>query len=271
MKTEYTIGEISKLYNLGHDSLRYYEKKGLISPLRKENGYRSYTIDDIWRLNVIKDLRKLNFSITQIKAYLEQRTISSTIELMKKEIKLIDKEIAPLISLKKNLEYKLETIAKLNDIENIDTIIIKKLNPRKILFIDAPLNNDDEVDLAFRRLEGHDDNNLFLFANKDMGVLISDIGVKTSTFTLYHKAFFFVEEDSINYNMVIPEGEFLSLLYRGSYKQSQQLFEKAIVYISEQGYSLNGSPMEIYRLDIHGTSVESEFITEIQIPIKLNK
>ena len=43
MKKFYKIGEISKLYNISSDILRYYEKIGLITPdMRGENGYRYY-------------------------------------------------------------------------------------------------------------------------------------------------------------------------------------------------------------------------------------
>ena len=59
MKDHYTIGEIGKLFHIGPDSLRYYEKLGILSPRRGDNGYRLYTADDIWRLNIIRDLREL--------------------------------------------------------------------------------------------------------------------------------------------------------------------------------------------------------------------
>ncbi|WP_053957200.1 MerR family transcriptional regulator [Inediibacterium massiliense] len=267
MKKEYSIGQICKLYNLGPDSLRYYEKKGLISPKRKKNGYRVYTLDDIWRLNVIKDLRKLDFSTYQIKEYLEKRTIDTTIELMKKEMELIEKEIEPLRDLKENIEKKLIVLNEFAKIEKFEEVVVKKIGRRKILFTEGPMSKDEEVDLAFRKLEGTDDEKLFLFANKDMGVLISEEGTKKGNYSLYQKAFFFVDEKDKDYNMVIPEGDFATLTYRGSYKRSQKLFEKVMDFIKENGYRVNGYSMEIYRLDIHGTAVEEEFITEIQIPI----
>ena len=34
MKTYYKINEISKLYNIGQDSLRYYEELGILHPMR---------------------------------------------------------------------------------------------------------------------------------------------------------------------------------------------------------------------------------------------
>ena len=62
MKHYYRIGEISQLYNIGPDSLRYYEKLGILKPHRGENDYRLYHVHDLWRLNVIRDLRELGFS-----------------------------------------------------------------------------------------------------------------------------------------------------------------------------------------------------------------
>jgi len=70
MKKYFKIGEIAKLYHIGTDSLRYYEKLGILTPKRSENDYRLYSLHDIWRLNVIRDLRNLDFSMEQIKDYL---------------------------------------------------------------------------------------------------------------------------------------------------------------------------------------------------------
>lgn len=267
-KREYRIGEISKLYNIGPDSIRYYEEKGLIFPKRKENGYRVYSLEDIWRLNVIKDLRKLNFSVKQIKKYLEDRNINTTIELMEKEIDLIEKEIMPLVLLKKDLEKKVKVLKEFQNIDEYEKIEIKKIESRKIIFIEESMSQDEEVDLAFRKLEARNDSKLFLFANKDMGVFIEEESMKKGDYTLYENAFFFVDDNEEKYNMILPEGYFATLVYKGGYEKSQPLFEKMMEFIKKEGYTINGSPMEIYRLDIHGTSEKEEFITEIQIPVK---
>ena len=54
MKEYYKIGEISNLYNIGTDSLRYYEEMGILHPKRDDNGYRMYSINDIRKLNIMK-------------------------------------------------------------------------------------------------------------------------------------------------------------------------------------------------------------------------
>ena len=61
LKKKFRIGEISRLYHVGVDTIRYYERIGLIHPERTESGYRLYSQQDIWRLNVIRDLRQLGF------------------------------------------------------------------------------------------------------------------------------------------------------------------------------------------------------------------
>ena len=71
MKQFYKINEISKLYNIGPDSLRYYEKLGLLAPKRGKNNYRLYTLDDLWRLNIIRDLRRLGFPMEKIREYMD--------------------------------------------------------------------------------------------------------------------------------------------------------------------------------------------------------
>lgn len=268
MKKQYTIGEICQLYGLGADSLRYYEKKGLIHPKRLDNGYRVYHLDEIWRLNIIKNLRKLDFSVDQIKMYLENRTLDSTVELIEKEIEIIEKEIEPLLALKNTLEKKREIFHQLKNVAIDGEVRYQQLEERRIIFVEKSLSKDEEVDLAFRELEKTDDAELSLLGNQDMGVLVAEKGLEKKDYTLYQKAFFFVQDPQKPYHMSIAPGDYATLLYRGSYLKSQRMFEKVVRDIENKGFLISGHAMEIYRLDIHSTSETSEFITEIQIPVK---
>lgn len=63
----YTIKQVSKMLNCNANAIRFYEKKGLITPIRGENGYRTFTPKDIDHLQFIILYRKLGFSIDSIK------------------------------------------------------------------------------------------------------------------------------------------------------------------------------------------------------------
>mgnify|MGYP002536093487 CR=1 FL=1 len=76
------IGELSNLFNISVDSIRYYEKKGLICPTRNENnGYREYSLDDFQTLVMIRELLGLDFHKEQISEFLKNRNISTTMEM----------------------------------------------------------------------------------------------------------------------------------------------------------------------------------------------
>ena len=49
-KRRFHIGEISEMLGVSRDTLRIYEEKGLIVPKRDENGYRTYSENDIYYL-----------------------------------------------------------------------------------------------------------------------------------------------------------------------------------------------------------------------------
>ena len=75
------------------DSLRYYEKLGILKPRRDTNGYRLYNLKDMYKLNVIRDLRRLDFSMQQIKDYLEGQTVDHTLALLRQEQTLVQAQI----------------------------------------------------------------------------------------------------------------------------------------------------------------------------------
>lgn len=75
------INEVEKKLGLTRANIRFYEKEGLLSPTRTENGYRDYNETDIATLRKIIIFRKLGLSLSEIKAILnEEIELSSAIE-----------------------------------------------------------------------------------------------------------------------------------------------------------------------------------------------
>lgn len=71
MKT-YTIGEIAEKYQLSTDTLRYYDKEGLLPFVKKNSaGRRVFTEDDLGYLNVIECLKKSAIPVKDIATFME--------------------------------------------------------------------------------------------------------------------------------------------------------------------------------------------------------
>ncbi len=63
-----TVNEVEARTGLDRGTVRFYESEGLISPKREANGYRNYTEGDVEKLEKVKLLRSLRFSLDDIKA-----------------------------------------------------------------------------------------------------------------------------------------------------------------------------------------------------------
>lgn len=69
------IGALAKHTHVGVETIRYYEKLGLLSaPPRQANGYRCYSSAHLQRLSFIRHCRALDISLSDIKRLLEYQT-----------------------------------------------------------------------------------------------------------------------------------------------------------------------------------------------------
>lgn len=62
----YQVKEIMEMFGITRDTIKYYEKRGLLRPAREENGYRLFDAFNVEKLKKALDLRNLGFSIEEI-------------------------------------------------------------------------------------------------------------------------------------------------------------------------------------------------------------
>lgn len=97
---QYLRGEIAKLANVNIETLRYYEKHGILpAPSRSASGYRLYTEDVLKRLTFIQNAKSCGFTLKEIKKALLKSADSSLnitdfMAVIDRKIISIDREIA---------------------------------------------------------------------------------------------------------------------------------------------------------------------------------
>lgn len=91
-----TIGEFAKLSETTRRTVLWYGEKGILLPsqINPTNGYRLYTTDQVIDFKAILLLRKLNFSLPEIKSYLAKHNSPQDLFTLKK--KTLQQEIAGL-------------------------------------------------------------------------------------------------------------------------------------------------------------------------------
>ena len=70
----YHIKEVAELSGVSVKTLHHYDKIGLLVPVKSENGYRTYSQEDLERLQVILYYKYLGFSLDQIAELLAEET-----------------------------------------------------------------------------------------------------------------------------------------------------------------------------------------------------
>ena len=104
------IGELSKQTGFQVETLRFYEKQGLLSPVsRSESGYREYNKASLRELQFIKQAKSVGFSLNEISELLtlqverDQHSCGDVKSIAEKKIIQIDSKIRELDMMRKAL------------------------------------------------------------------------------------------------------------------------------------------------------------------------
>jgi MerR family mercuric resistance operon transcriptional regulator len=103
-----TIGQLAKKANVNLETIRFYERRGLLpEPPRNKSGHRQYSVKDLRRTEFIKRTQSLGFSLKEISDLLSLRVESgNTCGDVKQRVK------AKLI----DIEEKIETLQRMKEV-----------------------------------------------------------------------------------------------------------------------------------------------------------
>lgn len=110
---EYSIGEFSRLTNLGIHTLRYYEHEHLITPERNSGNRRCYSDKDLAWIEFIKRLKDTGMPIKEIQHYAKLRsagtpTLNERMEMLTAHREALNEQIKQLQEHMAKLDDKIE-------------------------------------------------------------------------------------------------------------------------------------------------------------------
>jgi MerR family copper efflux transcriptional regulator len=107
--TSLTIGTVAKRVGVAIDTIRYYEREGLLpEPLRRASGYRSYDESAVRQLRFIRRAKDLGFTLDEIRDLLNlsadrHRGVKAVKQRAKQRLAAIDDRIAELTRVRDGL------------------------------------------------------------------------------------------------------------------------------------------------------------------------
>ena len=270
-KTKLKIGEVSKMMQVTVKTLRHYEQKGLLLPdeVDEWTGYRYYSINQMQRLQAIRDLQRLGFSLDEIKDLFEENSCTPSIRQMDEKIEETERQLKQLIARRDQLlawRNSRKQITKMEKfkIQSLPEIIVA--SHREVIPNYAALGP--------------------LCVNK-IGPEMQKLGCKCPPpgycFTIEHDKEYKPTDIDIEYCEQVEEmGEdsaiiqfkrlpavpkALCMKHVGPYERFYESYMEAFRYIEEHGYKVVGHPRTCYIDGVWNQEDPEKWLSVIQIPI----
>lgn len=118
-KTKLKIGEFSQMMQVTVKTLRHYEQKGLLLPdeVDEWTGYRYYSIGQMQKLNIIRDLQRLGFSLDEIKELYDENEHIPSVEQLTEKIEETELQLKKLKTRRERLLHWRNSRQNINKME----------------------------------------------------------------------------------------------------------------------------------------------------------
>ncbi|WP_312113008.1 MerR family transcriptional regulator [Brevibacillus reuszeri] len=268
----YTIGEFAKISKVSPRMLRHYDKIELLKPsFIEQNGYRYYSDEEINKISMIKQFRRYGFSLEEIKSVLCKNDVEYTKQTLQLKIDHLQQSTTEHHYLIRELENQLRATSGEDTIfqskPNFDIVIGHR--SEFLALCQRKRTNEAAMDQMILELyEVLETSNLvmtgthmtiFHVTNYVYDPEDADIEVCIPVNAEYNKGAF--------YTRIIEGGLYMSTIYIGSYDDINHPYQALIAWSKQNNYSIIGPSVERYYRDCGETNNQSEYVTEICIPI----
>lgn len=270
------IGKMAKLNNISEQTLRLYDRIGLLKPYYTDNltGYRYYSINQSAKLDIIQYMKGLGIPLKDIKKQLESCDISVVEKVLEDQKDLIDKKILKLNQMKNAVIRSLESYHRYSSSPKEGTVILQYIPQRRIYCYDSKINIYDHgletYEYILRELRKHIVLNqlpTIYFCN--VGSIIRKNMLESEKF-LSTEIFLFIDED---FNAdegieIIPSATYACIYCDGFYKEKDYA-HKLIKHVKDNGYKIIGDYIceVVAELPVFPENERNMFI-KLQIPIE---
>lgn len=105
MKKFFSVGEAAKAVGMTAETLRHYDRIGLVSPCRTDEwtGYRYYTEQELARLKIVRALKSLDLPLEEIGRMLASADLGETVRFLREAERSADEKIAELNEMKERI------------------------------------------------------------------------------------------------------------------------------------------------------------------------
>ncbi|MCE5321325.1 MAG: MerR family transcriptional regulator [Bacteroidales bacterium] len=271
-KIKFKIGEFSKLNMVTIKTLRHYEEIGLLVPdeIDQWTGYRYYRVDQLNKMNQIIFLKKLGFSLEEIREVFDEENQTPDIDQIQSKIEQCKQEMQKLQWRQTELSRLESTLHKKKIMEQV---IIKSLPAVIVASHRRVITSYQELFNLCPNVIGPEMARLGCICAKPEYAYTIDHNKEYSDTNIdleYCEAV--VEKrknsDLIQFKNVAAVKTAICANHCGVYDTFPQTFARLYEYIEQNGFRIVDNPRFCYIDGIWNKESEEEWLTEIQVPVE---
>jgi len=274
MKKKYKIGEIAKIKNIDTQTLRYYDKLGILSPeiIDEQNGYRYYAVEQFIEVDRIKFYKMLGLSLEEIREIKEIGNVEEALKTFKFQKEQLEKKIMKMQAVSKNIESIIETIEETRMHYEMTQNIIEIKNCHSIYGVigDCKTVNDwYEFETKLLELTERYPNYSEVGHNHGVSVIHNEKYLYSTKSEHMEKVIIPIDQQFSN-DLNVEEyflGECIVAYHKGPYCNIEDTFSRIKQYINEKQIQIRGDIIKTEIVDEFIVNNKNEYLKEIKIPI----
>ena len=272
MNSLFSIGEISRHQNISRQTLIFYDKIGLFCPayVDPDNGYRYYSANQLDFLDTILIMKKIGFSLDEIKEHTKHYTMESSLAALKKQQMAIERRIEELQMIKSRVEHRCAQMEQSISLrENADAVTVEQIRRQYILLQEvAPPFSMKNISLATKQcfVRSFREQLPVFFQS---GAIVPYERIRQGRYTEASHVFLPIEKrGSFDEIAELPEGECVCAHHIGDYLSIGKAYERILDFCAKNRLRILSDAYEFAVNDYLSTGDEGEYITKIMFYVK---
>lgn len=254
----FTTGEFAKYFGIKKDTLFYYDRLGLFSPIKiATNGYRYYSSQQIDTFWMIEALKKSGISLKQIQAYLDHAEPKNLLDLLEQQLSQIDHQLVELQQLKNDLLTLQQSTAEGSKALLSCPTITKQKWP--ILQFSRTFTAKDTWNDVYSEFC----QDIDFSPQTPVGSVISQTDLLQENFDQI-KCLFIHKGQYFDHPLQLV----MQYYHQGDYASLANAYPILLDQLEQKNYQLIGDAYEEYLIGQLATTDPKQFVTKITIPIK---
>lgn len=266
MEDLFSIGELAHYQNISKQTLIYYDKIGLFRPMYTDpnNGYRYYSTEQIDYLDTILIMKKIGFSLQEIKEHMKDHTTANSLVFLRQQLDVIDHKIKELSLIRNRLQNRCEQVEQAFSHRNPEPVVAY-LDTVYLLCQDVEQPcGIKEISIATKQCYAQafrDDLPIFF----QSGISVPLKHILSGHCTKAAMAFVTTDNvDSVKNIKTLPPGLTVSIYHFGNYYESiGYSYRRLLEYCFTHNLEITSDSYEFCVNDYITSRNEEEFITKI--------